>query len=402
MAEEIMAGRQARFTCDASEEIPSARQVHTNSSTRSFAYGDSTIEIIDGIWHMQIRENSYYAGGLAVGRLLAAAEYPAVNFFRKPHITALFCFFYIFARSHFRKIRIPKRYLEELRGYAEGTGISYRTLFCMNFIFDVLKKYGLHCSSVTVAEPDGRMVIGRNTDLFPWIGRLALRWCPSIVLEVTTPSKFRYVHVTPGLFLGVFNGFNERGIIVLSHQIAATKERAVSGNLATTLLQRVLLEESADIALAESITRSNPIQRCIGNMIVSSAEGECCIFEISPGAVKKLCRDTGYLCCVTHFQDEELAKLHRKNTMASEDRLALMNSLAKKAKATPEDVIAILKNSDNGIRFRDSGRSPTNEGTYQSMVFDIAGQRIFVADGRTLPVSHSGIYREISVNVCGP
>ena len=77
----------------------------------------------------------------------------------------------------------------------------------------------------------------------------------------------------------------------------------------------------------------------------------------------------------------------------------MMNSLAEKARATPEDVITLLKNHDNGISHRGSGSSPTNEGTYQSLVFDIMGRRIFVSDGRTLPVSLSGIYREISVDV---
>jgi hypothetical protein len=356
------------------------------------------LEVDYGIWRMNIRENDYYACGLAIGRLLTASEYPAVRFFRRNYVTAACALLYALMRKHFAQIHIPGHYLQELRGYADGTRIPYRTLYTMNFLFDVLKKYGFHCSSVAVAE-SGMALVGRNTDLIPWIGRLALKWFPSIVLNTATQAKLRYVHVTPGLFLGALNGFNERGIVVLSHQVAATKEEAVPGNLATTLLQRMLLEEAVDIARAESIIGANPIQRCISNMVVSSTEGASCIFEISPTSFKKLHGTESYLCCVTHFQDAEFSKLHRSSTATSESRLLLMNTLAKKAKATPEDIIALLRNYENGIIHRGSGRSPTNEGTYQSLVFDFLQRRIFVADGRTLPVSLSGAYREIVVDV---
>src|SRR5262245_18494494 len=372
--------------------------VHPGYKTQSFVYSNSTIEIADGIWRMSVRENSYYTGGLAIGRLLGASGYPAIEFFRRPFVTAICALLHRLMRKHFARISIPKRYLEELRGYADGTGIPYRTLFTMNFVFDVLKKYGFHCSSIAVAEP-GMTLVGRNTDLIPWIGRLAIKWFPSILLDVATPERLRYVHVTPGLFLGVLNGFNERGTAVLSHQVAATKEEPVAGNLATTLLQRILLEEAVDMAHAEAIIRKNPIQRCISNMVVSGAEGASCIFEISPTAVKRLCGSASYLCCVTHFQDEEFSRLHRSATTASESRLLLMNRLAEKIRAIPEDLIVLLKNHDNGIRHRVSGRSPTNEGTYQSLVFDMMRRRIFVADGRTLPVSLSGVYREIVVDI---
>jgi hypothetical protein len=372
--------------------------VRHGSNTRRFAFSKSTIEIDNGLWRMTVREADSYSGGLAIGKLLSIAQYPAVAVFRRRFVSAVFALLYRFAHQHFAQIRIPERYLDELRGYADGTGIPYRTLFCMNFIFDVLKKYGFHCSSVAIAE-SGSMLIGRNTDLIPWIGRLALKFLPSIVLEMASPGKLRYVHVTPGLFLGVFNGYNECGTAVLSHQVAATNEKPVPFSLATVLLQRMLLEEAGDMACAEAIIRANPVQRCISNMVVSAKEALACIFEISPTTFKKLTGTAKYLCCATHFQDEAFSTLHPRSTAESERRLKLMNLLARKAKATPDDIIKLLKNYDNGLTHRNSGRSPTNKGTYQSLVFDIALHRIFVADGRTLPVSLSGAYREVVVDV---
>ncbi len=71
-----------------------------------------------------------------------------------------------------------------------------------------------------------------------------------------------------------------------------------------------------------------------------------------------------------------------------------MNQLAAKTRPVPDEVIAILKNVDNGIAHRKSGYSPTNEGTYQSIVFDVSGRRVIVSNGTRLPVSLTGDYRE--------
>lgn len=151
------------------------------------------------------------------------------------------------------------------------------------------------------------------------------------------------------------------------------------------------------MAHAESVIRTNPVQRCISNLVTSGAEGISCIYEITPASIK-ITRNSGtFLCCATHFKDSELSLLQRHKTTVSEKRLELMNELAAEARPTPDEVIAILRNYDNGLAHRKSGYSPTNEGTYQSIVFDVSGGRIFVSDGSQLPVSLTGAYREIAI-----
>ncbi|HVO01447.1 MAG TPA: C45 family peptidase [Candidatus Cybelea sp.] len=362
-----------------------------------YAFGQSTLSVQDGIWHLKTREASYRETGIAVGRLLAQSDYPGIGLFRGWRARAVINLLWAITRRDFRRIRIPERYLEELSGYAEGSGIPYRALYFMNFIFDILKKYGFHCSSVAFSG-SGTTIVGRNTDLLPWIAQLALKWFPPVVMDVAVPGKHRYVHVTPGLFLGVLGGFNERGIAMMSHQIAATREESVPGNLATTLLQRMILEESEDLEGADAVIRGNPIQRCISNLVTSHAEGKSRVYEITPQSIK-VANDNGtFLCCATHFNDDELSLLSRKKTTISEQRLALMNRLAENSKPVPEHVIAILKNTDNGLGHKNSGQSPTNDGTYQSLVFDVSGGRILISDGTKLPVSLTGRYREIVIN----
>ena len=366
------------------------------ADARRYAHGRSNLEIRDGIWHLRVREAGYRESGFAIGQLLASANYPAVEFFGRRSVRLLVNFLYAVTKRNFSSIRIPQVYLEELEGCAEGSGLSYRVLFFMNFVFDVLKKYGFHCSSVAIAEPEATLV-GRNTDLIPWIARAALKFFPPVVLDILVPGKLRYVHVTPGLFLGALSGYNERGIAMMSHQIAATREKSVPGSLATTLLQRMILEEATDMAHAEEIIRANSVQRCISDLVTSSAEGLSCVFEITPESIKTIRSNGPSLCCATHFEDADLSLLQRYKATVSEMRLSLMNRLAATTRAIPEAVIAMLRNSDNGLAHLKSGSSPTNEGTYQSMVFDVTGGRVFVSDGKTLPVSLTGSYREIVI-----
>jgi predicted choloylglycine hydrolase len=359
-----------------------------------YTFGQSTLKIGDGIWLLRVRENSYFESGLAIGTLLAQGDYPAVRLFKKRLTRALVGILYFITKRDFRRVRIPERYLEELQGSAQGSGLSYKVLFFMNFVFDVLKKYGFHCSSVALTEKDVTLV-GRNTDLIPWIARAAVKWFPPVVLDIQVPGKLRCVHVIPGLFLGALSGFNERGLAMMSHQIAATKEKSVAGSLATPLLQRMILEEASNMDDADAVIRNNPIQRCISDLLTSSAEGKSRVYEITPGSIKIIDTEDRFLCCATHFTDTELTNLQRYKTTVSEGRLALMNSLAATTQAVPSEVIAMLRNFDNGLAHTKSGSSPTNEGTYQSMVFDITGRRIFISDGTTLPVSLSGNYQEI-------
>ena len=73
-----------------------------------------------------------------------------------------------------------------------------------------------------------------------------------------------------------------------------------------------------------------------------------------------------------------------------------MNALAKRTRADPDEIIALLRNYDNGLGHLRSGSSPTNEGTYQSIVFDVSGRRLFVSDGTSFRIAHrpvSGIRR---------
>src|SRR6266404_7754360 len=213
-------------------------------------YASSSAEIADGIWRMRLREQNPYDTGYAYGTLLARMRYPIIRVVKSRPVSWLISLAFRLTRKHFSAIRVPAEYLDELRGYSDATGISYNCLYFINFSFDILKRFGFHCSTISLALA-GKTLVGRNTDLLPWIGRIALKWLPSIVVDMQIPGRSRFVHITPGFFLGALNGFNERGIAVTSHQVLPTREPTAAGGLASILLPRLLLEQSSRVEDAD-------------------------------------------------------------------------------------------------------------------------------------------------------
>jgi hypothetical protein len=63
------------------------------------------------------------------------------------------------------------------------------------------------------------------------------------------------------------------------------------------------------------------------------------------------------------------------------------------------EFIEILKDHRNGMKYPDGRQSITNEGTYQSFIFDLTNKLIFMSNGDKQPVSLTGKYVKIKVNI---
>jgi len=104
---------------------------------------------------------------------------------------------------------IPKRYVEEMKGLAEGAGLEYREVLLFNTMVDRFQ--AMVCSTVVAsgdATRDGDVYFGRNLD---FLGRAILHRT-SVVIVYEPEGGPRLVSVTwPGL-VGVLSGMNEHGV----------------------------------------------------------------------------------------------------------------------------------------------------------------------------------------------
>jgi predicted choloylglycine hydrolase len=332
---------------------------------------------------------------------------PTIKYLKRISVRLAISAFYAFTKRHYKNIRIPEQYLDEIRGYSDATGIPYDYLFCINFGFDIVKRYGLHCSTISFFNKDS-VIVGRNTDLTPNMTRMALKHAKSIIVDVSIPKKLRFTHVSVPLLVGAINGFNEDGIAVNSHQVIPTAEKPHEKRLATPLLMRMLLEDSNNLKKGEQIAKHNITARSLNVVLTSEKERKSIICEIHPSQIHFIhyAEKNITACCTTHFEGEEMHKLHthpakssKMRLHASKTRLKSMRELVSRFKhMTPKNMIKILQDKSNGIEFRHGAKSLTNEGTYQSFVFDLTHNIMWVSNADKPPASLHGKFVEFKVN----
>ena len=369
-----------------------------SDAPRVFSCGRSTLTQHDGVRHLRIDEPDAYRAGWATGRLLADSGDGMVRLLRLPLLGVVAWLACRIARRHVARVVVPADVSDELHGLADATGIRWHTLYFANVVFDVAKRYGFHCSTL-VFFGGGTVRVGRNTDLLPALAALALRVVRPLVVEVTLPGKARYTHVSVPCFVGVLNGWNEHGITVHSHQVIHVAEDPSGPRLASSLLMRRLLEGADSLAAAEAIARAHPTMRSLNVVVASVREQRGLVLEVHPDRLHVLAHDADF-GCGTHFASETMRPLHDGPIEASEQRLSSMQVLIAQ---TPEPDLAalrrMLQDSRHGLRHCLSGRSVSNEGTFQSFVLDVARGLVVVSNGLRRPVSTSGRPVEVRVGV---
>jgi hypothetical protein len=360
-------------------------------------HGNSSIWTENGMQFLHLNEKDHYSTGYAYGMLILKSKNPVVKFLKKKGSKILLSLLYQITKKYYKNLKIPQEYLDELKGYADSTKIPYNHLFCLNFCSDIMKKFGFHCSTISVFNKNS-VLVGRNTDLLPFLTRMALKHAKSIVVKVTIPKKKSFTHVSIPFFVGAINGFNEKGISVNSHQIISVREKTNKKRLTNSLLMRKCLEEVSNLKEGEALIKKNIPMRSLSLALTSEKEKKGIIFEINPNKMNMIC-PKGTLCCTTHFESKDMRKLHNGLIVPSQIRLKSMKNLTKKKKnISSSELINILKDHSNGLNHKTSGKSLTNNGTYQSFVFDLTNNLIFISNGNKKPASLTGEYLKFNVN----
>lgn len=357
---------------------------------RVFTAGRSSLRLHHGVRHLRLDAVDDYHCGRAAGELLLASGDALVRLLRLAPVRWLTWLASRVIRRHLEPVRVTPEAQDELRGLADGSGIALHTLVYLNFVFDVLKHYGIHCSTLVYFQ-QGSVLVGRNTDLMPALAALALRLIRPLVVEVSLPGRARFTQVSGPCCVGVLNGFNEHGITVHSHQVIHVAEAPQGPRLASSLLMRQLLEGAHDLASATRIARANPTARSLNVVVGSAREQRGIVLEVHPDRVHVL-EQEGALACTTHFESASMRRWHDGPIEASQDRLASLRALIAEHPAPDlAELMTMLKDQRHGLAHDVSARSVSNLGTFQSFVFDLGRGVVVVSNGRRRPVSCSGV-----------
>ncbi|MCP4755042.1 MAG: hypothetical protein GY866_29540 [Proteobacteria bacterium] len=193
----------------------------------------------------------------------------------------------------------PRSTLEELKGLADGSGVSYDIVFKANhhtainmvlkpaFVKDKLKafkKLGISlsaCSSFAStgeATADGKTIVGRNTDY----GGFTL-WPKYQSLFFIQPEN-GYDHVKIGTAgVVIWNpGMNTEGIVVCPHYMPYDDCSADGWGI--TSFSDDILRKASNLNEAENIFHDNPRGISGGYVVVSGKEKDAFAAEVSTGS----------------------------------------------------------------------------------------------------------------------
>jgi predicted choloylglycine hydrolase len=297
-----------------------------------------------------------------------------------------------------KKLSIEDEYLEEMQGISDATGISLQILMVINFGFDVIMRTIL-CSSFIYFDKE-QTAIGRNTDIAPWAARLMVKYETSILFKVQNQG-ISFTHVGFAFIPGVLNGFNEQGITVNAHMVNSTKNHAnfSSGAVPTIISLKNVLRCTTNLSEAQAILEKNHISRSITILIGSCNENTSLIFEGHPIAKECIREDKSrFTACTMHYRGSKTkplqlhydASMLRLNTMTK--HLEVIEN------ATYSHFIHILSDTSQGMdRLKSGGKSVANRGTFQSFIFYPLLHKVFISNGKELPISLSGQFVEINL-----
>ena len=362
---------------------------------KKITFNNSSIESIDGVDYLVLREADYYKTGLSYGTLLIQSKNKLIILFKSLKIRILFSILHFFKKEKLCSINVPEQYKEELRGFAEASGIKYEHLLLANLIYEI------GCSGFAFFNSDKSLLVGHNTDTMKPLANLLLRKANPLIISVSIPGKNSFTTISLPGFFGVANGFNEKGIAISSHDASNLYHKRVLGNTSSACVLRMILEEANGIKDVEKIARDNPAYYPGLMLIASEKEQSFGILELYPSEVNFISM-TGqhYAYTANHYHSEKMKKFHEEIKIGSIKRYEYLGEcfIGKKSLSIDE-AIMILKNTKHGIKRDTTGHSVANEGTFQSFVFDVTNRDTYISNGKKLPVSLHGNFVKVTTKL---
>ncbi len=358
-------------------------------------FSNSYLETTNGIDYLVLREQDYYKTGLAYGNLLIQSKNKFISFLKNPIAKIILLILYFLNEKKLYSIKVPEQYLEELKGFAEATGIKYKYLLLANLIYEI------GCSGFGFFNSDGSLLVGHNTDVSGrLLAYLLLRKNNPLVISVYIPNKHSFTTISIPGFFGVANGFNDRGIAISSHDAGDVYYKRVHGNISSSCVLRMILEEVEDIRDVEKIARGNPAYYPGLMLIASEKENLFGLLELYPSDVNfTLLPKQNYAYTTNHYHSEKMQKYHKEIKAGSIRRYEyLKGCFAGKKDLSIDEVITVLKNTQHGTKRDTTGHSVANEGTFQSFIFDVTNHNVYISNGNKVPVPLYGNFVKIKID----
>lgn len=205
------------------------------------------------------------------------------------------------------------RYIDEMRGIAEGAGLAFEDILALNLRTEVMfaaKAHGvdhpsfpMECSSFAVlpaATENGHTLLGQNWD---WLVHSA---DTVIVLDARPDDAPDFVTVVEAGLLAK-TGLNSSGLGVVTNALISGEDVGSPGVPYHVVLRAILEAETTQDALAAI---QAPVRSSSANYLVADRSGSALDIEAAPGDASRLSvlrPEDGILVHTNHFRSELLA-----------------------------------------------------------------------------------------------
>lgn len=309
-----------------------------------------------------------------------------------------------------------ERYLQEMRGMAEGAGVDLEDILSINVRTEVMfaakaraaeaasrtggdgQRQG-ECSAFAVlpeASADGHTLLGQNWD---WLLHC---FDTVVVLTVEQPDRPNFVSVVEAGLLAK-TGMNSSGLGVATNALVTDADRGEPGVPYHVVLRAFMDCENLSDALS-AVQRG--IRSSSANYLVAHADGVAADMESAPGDFSRVFLehpDDGVVLHTNHFRS---AAFHGRDVSLwvmpdSPFRLQRLSAAVRRLRPgglsldTFRDVLGDHANYPSGICCHpDSRMDPHDQGaTVASILMDLSERRIWLADGHPCTTP----YREVEV-----
>ncbi len=196
---------------------------------------------------------------------------------------------------------IPKHLLEEVRGVADGAGVSQEEILMAHTYVDVLTRLG--CSFLgagSEATAGGKLVTARNLD---WTVDKDLQASAVVVVYHPTGGQ-AFLSFTYNGLVGVISGVNESGQMV-EINLSPNLENSWSGQPMLFTL-RTALESAKTLAETEEAITGQACMAGFNIQIGSGPENKAKTLELSAKRVNVVEQKGGLLITTNHFTDPQM------------------------------------------------------------------------------------------------
>ncbi|MCC6224611.1 MAG: peptidase C45 [Thermoleophilia bacterium] len=302
------------------------------------------------------------------------------------------------------------KYVEELRGLAEGAAVPFGDVLALNVRTEVMFAAKARqadaqapplrdgCSAFAVlpsASANGHTLAGQNWD---W---LLHSFDTVVVLEASQPDAPGFVTVVEAGLLAKA-GLNSSGLAVMTNALVTDDDRGEPGVPYHVLLRAILDAESCSDALA-TIQRSR--RSSSASYLIAHEDGLAVEVEAAPGDFSRLFLvfpERGVLLHTNHFVSPSFDRRDVGLWVMPDSPFRLERLRARIEASGPLTVEALAEaladhaNHPNGVCCHPDGRFPEAErgATVASLVIDVDARRLWLADGPPCTAS----YRELD---CG-